>query len=130
MPEPIPDSTNDAQPDVTPDAALIALIRLLYTDPLAEPLTDAPGFFVNQLGLSIRYSNERSGVRQLEAARALFSGTVTDDNAYRRDAIGQVLTTSWQGHPLRVYVQVPREDEVAELRKRLAQYEHPQAVAE
>jgi hypothetical protein len=117
-------------PDVSPDAALIALIRLLYTDPLAEPLTDEPGFFVNRLGLSIRYGNERIGGRQLEAARGLFGGTVADDNAYRRDAIGQVLTTSWQGHPLRVYVQIPREDELTELRKRLAQYEPAESVAE
>lgn len=100
-------------------AALISLILTLYTDPLAAPLTDAPAFFLHRDDLSIRYSNREVGARQLEAARALFGGTVTEEDSYSTRTVRQKLTTAWQGLPLEVYVEIPREDEVAELRKQI-----------
>lgn len=108
-------------------AALISLILTLYTDPLAAPLTDGPGFFLHRDDLSVRYSSPEIGVRQMEAARALFGGAVTDEESYSAHRIEQKLTTTWRELPLSVYVQIPREDEVAELRKRLAQLESAQA---
>lgn len=132
MPEPI-DQIPDIAPATTPDdpaaAALIALIQVLYTDPLAAPLTDGPGFFLHRDDLSIRYSNRAMGVRQLEAARALFGGAVTEEDSHSSHTIAQKLTAEWQGFPLSVYVQIAREDELAELRKRLEQYEGTEAVA-
>lgn len=129
MSEPIPASTPVTVPETTADAALIALIGLIYTDPLAEPLTENPGFFLHPSDLAIRYSGKRKGVRQLEAARSLFGGTVTEEESYSPHTIGQKLTTTWHGFPLSVSVVIPREDELAELRKQLAELQAVQAAA-
>lgn len=128
MSEPIPAITTDIPPAATA-AALIALIETLHSDPVAAPLAEVPaGFFLNPRGLSIRYSRPEKGVRQLEAARVLLGGTVTEEESYDLGSIGQRLATTWHGFPLDVHVKIPREDEVAELRKQVAELQAAAAV--
>jgi hypothetical protein len=122
MSEPIPDVAGI--PDVIAARALPALVELLYTDPIARPLLPSGGrvpmYFIRVGGLSIRCSDPDAGAEQLAAARALFGGKATPAASYDHDIEGYNLATSWQGVPLRVSVEIRRENEVAELRKQVA----------
>jgi hypothetical protein len=122
MSEPIPDVAGI--PDVEAARALLALIELLYTDPLARPLLPTGGrvpmYIVRAGGLSIRYADREAGVEQLNAATALFGGTVIPGTAYDHETEGRILTTTWREVPLRITVEVKREDELAALRKQAA----------
>lgn len=125
MSEPIPDTAAGGIPDLTAAAALVHLITLLHTDPLARPLIgstrDFHYFAVARGELSLRLDDPTLGAEQLASARSLFGGDTADENSYKTNAVGKVLRTTWRGVPLEVHVTVPREDEVAELKKQLAE---------
>lgn len=119
MSEPIPDV-----PDVVAARALPALVEMLHTDPLARVLApastyDSTWFYVHRGALEITCYDSAKGGEQLSAARALFGGTVALGPSYSSSET-HVLTTAWQGVPLTVRVEIKREDEVAELRKQVA----------
>jgi hypothetical protein len=129
MSEPIPDV-----PDVVAVRALPALVELLHTDPLARPLVpagtfDSTWFYVHRGALEITCHDSAKGGEQLSAARALFGGTVELGPSYSSSSETHVLTTTWQEVPLTVRIEIKREDEVAELRKQLADLQAAQAAA-
>lgn len=115
-------------PDVRAAAALPDLVTLLHTDPIARPLLGdsiyTPYFTLTDGGLSIHYHDDRSGLEQLAAAQALFDGgEVSIEPGYSARNEQHTLSTTWQGVPLKVVVKVEREDELATLRKRVAELE-------
>lgn len=119
-------------PDVTAATALVDLITMLHTDPLARPLLDGsmgPMYFVRSHGgLSVRLRNPAKGNEQLAAAQALFGGELTPGSSHSPDVEEYLLTSTWQAVPLRLYVEVDREDELAELRKQVADLRAAQAA--
>lgn len=124
MSDPIPDA-----PDVVVARALVELVDLLHTDPAARVLVDpgvygvhAPRFTIYRGGLWLAATKHGSGIEQLAAARALFgSGEVTVEPGYSPDYELHTMRTSWRGVPLDVIVRVSREDELAVLRKEIAE---------
>jgi hypothetical protein len=119
MSEPIPDV-----PDVVAARALVALVELIHTDPLARPLRSASiysstYFYVHDGALEISCNNAEQGGEQLSAARALFGGTTEAGSSYSQSQ-QHVLASTWRDVKLTVRVDIKREDEVAELRKQLA----------
>lgn len=129
MSEPIPDAATGGIPDLAAAAALVDLITLLHTDPLARPLLgrtryDSPWFWVLRGELHLDFHSPATGAEQLPAAQALFDGTFTADRS--RQGAGfddHVMLVKWRGVPLRVTVEVAREDKLAAAQKRIAELE-------
>jgi hypothetical protein len=122
MSEPIPDVAGI--PDVIAARALPALVELLYTEPVARPLVATGAlpiaFAVDEGELEIRCYNTDRGTEQLAAAQALFGNDISAPRPYGTSALESVVTSTWQGVPLKVTVKLAREDELAALRKQVA----------
>jgi hypothetical protein len=126
MSEPIPDVPD--VPDVVAARALVALLELIHTDPVARVFLRQPGGWdspytsVSRGGLRFLPADHTAGAEQLAAARALFGdGDVTVEPDYSRTQERHTFHTMWQGVPLVILVKVEREDELAALRKQIAE---------
>lgn len=133
MSQPIPPVPDPDIADARAAAALVGLIALLHTDPLARPLLGSvvysPRFTLAGGELSLRLSDLDAGAEQLAAAKALFGGTVAEETSYQTAAVAWCLTTTWQGVPFEVHVSVAREDEMAALRKQVADLQRERDAA-
>jgi hypothetical protein len=120
MSEPIPDV-----PDVVAARALVALVELIHTDPVARPLLTSrfgmrPWCSVSQGSLRLAVP-EGPAAEQLAAVRTLFDVTGEEVESHLSDLERHRLSTTWRGVPLQIDVDAPREDEVATLQKRVAE---------
>jgi hypothetical protein len=126
MSEPIPGAAE--APDVIAAAALAELVAMLHTDPLAAVLVngsrfDQPWYAVNAGELAVHYYSAKNAAEKLAAVTALFGGTVEISKTVSGGSETHRLKTAWRGVPLEVSVEILVEDEVAVLRKRLAELE-------
>lgn len=126
MSDPIPDVP--AVPDVTAAALLGDLVAALHADPLtavmvSRPAYESPFYKVKDGALSVDYYGIPDGAQVLTAAKSLLGGEVTVADGTLRNRETHTLTTLWGRVPLTVSVPIEREDEVAVLRKRLAELE-------
>lgn len=134
MSEPIPDIPAGPPRDLIAAQALVDLVQLLHTDPLARPLLghgasmNTPWFYVFRGQLHLDLHMPAAGVEQVAAATALFGDTFTvDDLRSTSDYVKHAMNITWRGVPFQVQVDVAREDELAAAQKRIAELEAAEA---
>jgi hypothetical protein len=118
--------------------ALAELVAVLYqdeTDPVSRVLTSMEQYYRPYFSLD-SFANIRmqylmrlpASAEVLSAATAFFGGTVRITDRQHDEETHQ-LHTDWLGVPLVVSVKVPREDELAALRKQVAELQAAAAPA-
>lgn len=110
-------------------AALAALLTETTDVPGLEPLHGSDVYWRLHRGkLAASFYTIPGAGGVLAAAEQYFGGTAKLGSSNGLDTVERLLCTEWHGIPLEVSVPVPKVDEVAELRKRIAELEAAAAV--
>lgn len=103
-------------------AALVALLTETTDVPELARLHDPEVFWrLYEGGLTASFYGVADGKSILAATQQYFGGTIKPGSGGGIGTVQKVLHTEWHGVPLEINVPVPKVDEVAELRRQIAE---------